>query len=149
MGGLHYRYLFTQGLYVHMRCYVKKKRTFWRAPNEDSKQPAHARSLIRIFVVRMKKLCILGYPKHAQWRFWPDCADASADLSLRWALVQRYIFWRFGSYFRDFWCLGMVKGIIFSVYRVFMMHQHRVILSFKFKSRYLKRLICIGSAFLN
>ena len=33
------------------------------APNEDSDQPAHPRSLIRVFVVRMKKLCILGYPK--------------------------------------------------------------------------------------
>ena len=34
-------------------------------PNEDSNQPAHPRSLIRVFVVRLKKLCILGYPKCA------------------------------------------------------------------------------------
>ena len=32
------------------------------APNKDSDQTAHPRSLIRVFVVRMKKLCILGYP---------------------------------------------------------------------------------------
>ena len=31
------------------------------APNEDSNQPAHPRSLIRIFVARVKKLCILIY----------------------------------------------------------------------------------------
>ena len=33
------------------------------APNEDSNQRAHPRSLIRVFVFRMKKLCILGYSK--------------------------------------------------------------------------------------
>ena len=61
------------------------KRTFWRAPNEDSDQPARPRSLIRVFVGRMKKLCTLGYPKCAQRRFWSDCANAQADLNLRWA----------------------------------------------------------------
>ena len=35
------------------------------APIEDSDQPAHPRSLIRVFVVRSKKLCILGYLKCA------------------------------------------------------------------------------------
>ena len=33
----------------------------------------------------MKKRRILGYPKCAQWRFWSDCANAHADLNLRWA----------------------------------------------------------------
>ena len=31
------------------------------APSEDSNHPAYPRSLIRFFVVRMNKLCILGY----------------------------------------------------------------------------------------
>ena len=31
-------------------------------PNEDSDQRAHSRSLIRLFVIRFEKLCILGYP---------------------------------------------------------------------------------------
>ena len=53
------------------------------ASNEESDQPAHPRSLIRVFVVRMIKLCTLGYPKCAQGRFWWDCADAQADLSFR------------------------------------------------------------------
>ena len=47
-----------------------------RAPYEDSSQPAHPRCLIRVFVVRMKKLCILGYPKCAHWRFRSACAKA-------------------------------------------------------------------------
>ena len=56
-----------------------RKRTFLHAHNEDSDQPAHPRSLIRVFIVRMKELCILGYPKCTQWRFWSDCANAQAD----------------------------------------------------------------------
>ena len=54
-------------------------------PNEDSNEPANACSLISVFIVRIKKLCILGYPKCVQWRFWSDCANAQADLNLRWA----------------------------------------------------------------
>ena len=35
------------------------------APNEDSDQPGHPPSLIRIFAVRMKKSWVLSYPLHA------------------------------------------------------------------------------------
>ena len=64
------------------------------APNEDSDQPAHPRSLIRVFDVRMKKLCILTFPKSAQWRFWSDCANmhmydgASSDVRGIWLVPQ-------------------------------------------------------------
>ena len=34
-----------------------RKRTFWRALNKDLNQPAHPRSLIRVFAVRLKKHC--------------------------------------------------------------------------------------------
>ena len=37
----------------------------------------------RVFIVHKKKLCILGYPKCAQWRFWSDCANAQSDLKIR------------------------------------------------------------------
>ena len=37
------------------------------APIEDSNQSARPRNLIRIFVVRVKKLCILGISKCAKW----------------------------------------------------------------------------------
>ena len=49
------------------KCNVNKKYLLICAPNEDSNQPAHPYSLIRAFVVRLKKL---GCPKCVQWRFW-------------------------------------------------------------------------------
>ena len=55
------------------------------APSEDSDQPGHPPSLIRVFAVRMKKAWVLGYPLSAQRGLWSDWADAQADLSLRWA----------------------------------------------------------------
>ena len=55
------------------------------ALSEDSGQPGHPRSLIRVFAVRMKKAWVLSYPLSAQRRPWSDWADAQADLSLRWA----------------------------------------------------------------
>ena len=61
------------------------------APNEEWDQPAHPRSQIRVFVGSMKKLCILGYPKCAQRRFWSDCANAQSDLNLRWAHISAQI----------------------------------------------------------
>ena len=67
------------------------------APSEDSDQPGHPPSLIRVFAVRVKKARVLSYqlnaqrrfrsdyPLNAQRRFRSDWADAQADLSLRWA----------------------------------------------------------------
>ena len=62
------------------------KPTKWTcAPSEDSDQPGHPPSLIRVFAVRMKKAWALSYPLSVQRRLWSDWADAQADLSLRWA----------------------------------------------------------------
>ena len=47
----------------------KKTYLLTRAHNEDSNQPAHPRSLIRIVIVHMMKLYILGDPECAQRRF--------------------------------------------------------------------------------
>ena len=55
------------------------------APSEDSDQPGHPPSLIRVFAVRMKKAWVLSYPVSAQRILCSDWADAQADLSLRWA----------------------------------------------------------------
>ena len=49
------------------------------APSEDSDQPRHPPSLIRVFAVHMKKAWVLSYPLRSYW------ANAQADLSLRWA----------------------------------------------------------------
>ena len=48
------------------------------APSEDSDQPGHPPSLIRVFAVRMKKAWVLSYPLSAQRR-------------LRWA--QTFFCW--------------------------------------------------------
>ena len=55
------------------------------APSEDSDQPGHPPSLIRVFAVRMKKPWVLSYPLSAQRKLWSDWVDANSDLSLRWA----------------------------------------------------------------
>ena len=55
------------------------------ALSEDSDQPGHLPSLIRVFAVRMKKAWVLSYLLSTQRRLWSDWADAQADLSLRWA----------------------------------------------------------------
>ena len=54
------------------------------APCEDSDQPGHPPSLIRVFAVHMKKAWVLSYPLSTQRRLWSDWADAQADPSLRW-----------------------------------------------------------------
>ena len=69
------------------------------APSEDSDQPGHLPSLIRVFAVRMKNAWVLSYPLSAQRRLGSDWADAKADLSLRWAhshfvgFVMRWLIW--------------------------------------------------------
>ena len=52
-------------LHVHK---PQGEKTYLRtySPNEDSNQPSHPLSLIRIFAVHMKKKCIIGYPRCAQ-----------------------------------------------------------------------------------
>ena len=50
-------------------------------PSEDSDQPGHPPSLIRISAVCMKKACILSYPLSASERLWSVWVDAQADLS--------------------------------------------------------------------
>ena len=42
------------------------------APSEDSEQPGHPPSLIRVFAVRIKKAWVLSYPLNAQRRLWSD-----------------------------------------------------------------------------
>ena len=54
------------------------------APSEDTDQPGHLPSLIRVFAVRMKKAWVLSYPLSVKGRLWSDWVDAQPDLSLRW-----------------------------------------------------------------
>ena len=65
------------------------------APSEDSDQPGHPPSLIRVFTVRMKKPWVLSYPLSAQQRLWSDLADAQVGLSHFVGFVMRRLnsFW--------------------------------------------------------
>ena len=58
----------------------------------DLNPPVHPCSLFRVFADRMKKLCVIDHYKCAQWRFWSDCANAQADLNLRWAHMSEGMF---------------------------------------------------------
>ena len=78
---------------------LRKKYLLTCEPNVDSDQTAHTRSLIRVFVVRMKKLCILNYPKCAKWKLWSDWANAQVDLNLRWAHMSEGTFTDVAVYF--------------------------------------------------
>ena len=71
-GKLYMSYTFRKRIFGHIH-----------ASNADSDQTAHPRSLIRIFVACVKKLCIICYPQYAQLRFWSDCANSQVDLNLR------------------------------------------------------------------
>ena len=61
------------------------------APREDSDQPGHPPSLIRVFAVRIKKAWVLSYPLNTQRRLWSDWVDAQ---SLYWfchVVAQMYL----------------------------------------------------------
>ena len=47
------------------------------APSEDSDQPGHPPSLIRVFAVRMKNPWVLSYTLSAKRRLWSDWAESS------------------------------------------------------------------------
>ena len=69
------------GIQTKNESYPEKMSPLIFALKEDWNQLAYPRS----FGEHMKKLYILGYSNCAQWRFWSDCANAQADLNLRWA----------------------------------------------------------------
>ena len=56
-----------------------------RAPSEDSDQPAHSRSLTRIFTGRILDSQGRKVSSCWQWRLWSDCAGGQANLCLCWA----------------------------------------------------------------
>ena len=74
-----------QLLILLSKLYNDKTNKMVCAPSEDSNQPGHPPSLIRVLAVCMKKAWVLSYPLSAQRRLWSDWADTKADLSLHWA----------------------------------------------------------------
>ena len=108
--------------YVHVDSYILKyelphfkTNKMTRAPSEDSDQPGHLPSLIRVFAVRSIGSSIspvwsesflsawrnIG-PLTTYWAHsedWSDWADSQADLSLRWAHVILLVLSCGSSYF--------------------------------------------------
>ena len=93
--GLRWAHSYFVGFVMsRLRCHELLSEIMWAATwqnqqnecasNEDSDQPGHPPSLIRVFAIRMKAW-VFSYPLSAQQRFLSDWADAQADLSLRWA----------------------------------------------------------------
>ena len=119
--------------------------TFWHMCTAETNQPACLRSLISVFVVGMKKVYILAYSKCAQWRFWSDCANAHADLNLRWAHMsegpfsnvraQMVILFLFSH------CVHCTKSVI-----VFMFHRKLVYKKKKKKKKNQMRLNTVWTA---
>ena len=64
----------------------------WNLRNEKfTVQQRLTKTIIRSRI-RVKKLCIIGYPECAQWKFWSDCANALADPKRRWAQKSKGTF---------------------------------------------------------
>ena len=85
--------------------WTAKDANFLHADNEDSDQTARMRRLIWVFVGRTFQISLristdqnlhcahfdsqdCKFSSCGQWRLWSDCADAQADLSLRWAHIS-------------------------------------------------------------
>ena len=79
----YYEDLFLLNAYNYMKTYL-----LTCAHNKDSNHPAHPRSLIRSFIVRIKILDIIGYLNCAQWKFWSHCEIVQTDLNLLWAQMS-------------------------------------------------------------
>ena len=52
------------------------------APSEDSDQPGHPPSLIRVFAVSLKKAQVLSCPLSTQWRLWSELGPGWSESSL-------------------------------------------------------------------
>ena len=69
-----------------------RKRTFWHVRPTKTQIRSRIRTVWSEFIDRVKRLCILDYPKCARWRFRSDCANAQSDLNLRWAHMSEGTF---------------------------------------------------------
>ena len=80
-------------------------------PSEDSDQPWHMPSLIRVFAIRSMGSWMTKVSTCRQQRLWSDRADDLADMSLRWrtgnffGFVMRLLKWVFDDN----------SGIIFNI----------------------------------
>ena len=67
------------------------------APNGDSNQSMCSHSLIWVFLLHIKKLCILCYPNCVQWRFWSELIRAAVNIIIFGLLNGLFLFLTLGS----------------------------------------------------
>ena len=72
---------------------------FWHMSPTKTQIGRRFRAVWSVFVVHMKTICILGYPKYASEA--GECAGWS-EFSLD-ACVRKYVFWRWGLYIDLLW----------------------------------------------
>ena len=72
-------------------------------PSEDSDQPGHPPSLIRVFTVHSMGSWGPKVSSCGQRRLWSDWADAQADLSLCWADMWICWFWGGSNLLCNIW----------------------------------------------
>ena len=78
----------------------------------------------------MRKRCIIGYRKFAKWRFWSDCANAQADLNLRWAHVSEGAFSDVAAQIvsceaKDDHCVPSVRYLFYSCQFAWFCHEYQ------------------------
>ena len=76
---------FLKEMHQYMSRNMRQNQQNECAPSEDSDQPGHPPSLIRVFAVCMKKAWVVSYTLITQRRLCSGWADAQDDPSLRWA----------------------------------------------------------------
>ena len=75
-----------EGVHANISRGTAFPRIFYVRPSRQKlRSVALPRSLIRVFVVHIKKYCMLGFSKCTQRRFLSDCANGQTDLNLYWA----------------------------------------------------------------
>ena len=90
------------------------------APSEDSDQPGHLPSLLRVFAVRMKKAWVLGYPLATHWAHSADSDQTEWMPRLIWVFaglsVILFVLSCVGSFIVClmgwFWCVLFVLFVI-------------------------------------
>ena len=80
--------------------------------SEDSDQPGHPPSLIRVFAVHMKKALVLSYPLSAQWRLirlggcsgWSESSLGGRTVTLLVLSCRGSYYYNFIGCWSCFWC---------------------------------------------
>ena len=110
-------FLFFFTLYGKIFAFINKAigATMWEyVPSDVRQRRLNPRSLIRDYVVRIKKLSIFCYQKCAQWRFWSDRECAGWSESSLGAYLRFFFFFFFFFFFLP---LRLIKHVSYHIVR--------------------------------